>query len=139
MSPYQPGTVSATLPAIIIVFNLNDVASLEHTKFVGVLTYMGALGREGSKRRKGGGGQGMVRKEKHIEEQRITEHVSGSGRSLPTSSLAVPRLWQAVASGCTQGERPFQRASLPCGFQEGPECECARGGTSQLGEGTLRI
>lgn len=54
VSPCQPGTVSATLPAIIIVFNLNDVASLEHTKYVGVLTYRGALRREGSKRRKEG-------------------------------------------------------------------------------------
>jgi hypothetical protein len=30
----QPGAVSAILPAIIIVFNLNAVASLEHTKYV---------------------------------------------------------------------------------------------------------
>lgn len=68
-SPYQPGTVSATLAAIIIVFNLNDVASLEHTKYVGVLTYTGALGREGSERRKEGG-QGHGREGKNASRSR---------------------------------------------------------------------
>jgi hypothetical protein len=33
-SSCQSAAVSVTLSAIIIVFNLNDVASLEHTKYV---------------------------------------------------------------------------------------------------------
>lgn len=36
---------SSTLPAIIIVFNLNDVASLEHTKYVRMLNYNGGSGK----------------------------------------------------------------------------------------------
>lgn len=46
--PCQPGTVSAPLLAIIIVFNLNDVASLEHTKYVGLLKYDGKRGWSGA-------------------------------------------------------------------------------------------
>lgn len=59
MSPRQPGTVSATLSAIIIVFSLNDVASLEHTRYMGMLKYIGALERKGSEK---SGAQGMVGK-----------------------------------------------------------------------------
>lgn len=39
--------VFATFPAIIIVFNLNDVASLEHTKYVGMLDYNGGSRKRG--------------------------------------------------------------------------------------------
>lgn len=53
--PRQPGAVSATLPAIIIVFNLNDVASLEHTKYVGMLNYSGGSGERGFRKEWGSG------------------------------------------------------------------------------------
>ncbi|KAK2502025.1 hypothetical protein MC885_021477 [Smutsia gigantea] len=36
--------------AVIIVFNLNDVASLDHTKYVGLLNYSGGSGKRGFKR-----------------------------------------------------------------------------------------
>lgn len=46
--------LSASSPAIIIVFNLNDVASLEHTKYVRMLERVG-----GSEKEDGQGGQRM--------------------------------------------------------------------------------
>lgn len=39
--------VFATFPAIIIVFNLNDVASLEHTRYVELLNYNGGSRKSG--------------------------------------------------------------------------------------------
>lgn len=50
VSSLQPGVVFDTLPAIIIVFNLNDVASLDHTKYVGLLNYNGGSGKRGFRR-----------------------------------------------------------------------------------------
>lgn len=91
--PCQPGTISSPLLAIIIVFNLNDVASLEHTKYVGMLKYDGALGREG------GQGYGRERKNPSRSRERVIGHMGVSGKSL--SNSLVPychHLWQAVVS-----------------------------------------
>lgn len=60
--------VFATFPAIIIVFNLNDVASLEHTKYVGMRNYTGGSGKRGH--RKEGWSGALVGKEKNASRTR---------------------------------------------------------------------
>lgn len=62
--------VFATFPAIIIVFNLNDVASLEHTKYVGMLHYNGGFGKTGF-RKEGWSGISVVKKNASGTRERV--------------------------------------------------------------------
>ena len=62
--------VFATFPAIIIVFNLNDVASLEHTKYVGMLHCNGGFGKRGF-RKEGWSGISVVKKNASGTRERV--------------------------------------------------------------------
>lgn len=89
--------VFATFPAIIIVFNLNDVASLEHTKYVGMLHYNGGFGKRGFRKE---GWSGIFGSEEEcIGDQREGNgHMSDSRRSL-SSSLILDCLPSMAGSG----------------------------------------
>lgn len=65
--------VFATFLAIIIVFNLNDVASLEHTRCVGLLNYNGGSRKSGF--RQAGWSVALVEKKKNAS--RTRESVRG--------------------------------------------------------------
>lgn len=70
------------------MFNLNDVASLEHTKYVGMLKYNGALRREGSGKM-GGQGHGREGKNASRSGERVIGHMRVSGRILSNSLIPL--------------------------------------------------
>lgn len=80
------------------MFSLNDVATLEHTRYLGMLKYIGALGREGSEKR-GGPGHGGEGKAASSSRERIIGRVSVSGRGPAHLSLSAvsARQWLADA------------------------------------------
>ncbi|EQB78396.1 ras-related protein Rab-34 isoform 1 [Camelus ferus] len=76
--------------AIIIVFNLNDVASLEHTKYVGMLSYNGDSGEERVQKRGGlGAWQWLADALKENDPSSVLLFLVGSKKDLSTPAQYV--------------------------------------------------